>query len=468
VAALIGGLALPALGARPDAGAVLAAGLAGLAAAVLGRGPAALWGLALVVAAAGAVWSGARLAATEPPRPPLPAHLADVPVTADGSARRTRLGWRVPVRVGHAAGAGALGGARLFAEVRGDPPAQGTVLRLRGTVRAAADAASPGWWRRYLERLGIAGTVRPTRLVPVGARGGPWGARDRAIAWLRARIGSGLAGDRRALVEGMALGGSDRLSRRAEDDVRAAGLSHLLAVSGQNVAVVAGAGFLLLGALGLRRGRSLAAAGGLIAAYCAVCESGASVARAGVVALGALAAEATSRPWRSGHGLLVALALLLAWQPRWVWDPGLQLSFSAVAGILLIGRPLVDLAGRWLPAPLAEAAGVSAAATLATAPVLVAAFGTVSVAGLLTNVVAVPLAGAVLLCGLAGAVLAGLAPPAGVPLLWAAGLGAEAILGVARLAAGVPGATVTVPGVAAPLAAVPAMAVWALARGAGR
>jgi competence protein ComEC len=465
VVSLLGGLAAPAVSPPVPAAPLVVAAAAGALAALAGRGVLALAGLAVLLGAAGAVWAGARMEATAPARPALPARLADGVVTADGPARRTRRGWRVPVSVdreGHAGAAG-LRGARLLLETRADPPAQGAVMVVRGQVRAAVDARSPGWWRRYLERMRVAGALRPSRMTVIGARGGPAGARDRAVAWLRARIGTGLTGDRRALVEGMALGGSDRLSRSAEDDVRAAGLAHLLAVSGQNVAVVAAAVFMGLGALGVRRRRALVVAAVTIGAYCAVCESGASVARAGVVALGALAAEATSRPWRSGHGLLVALALLLAWQPRWLWDPGLQLSFSAVAGILLIGRPLVALAGRWLPGPLAEAAGVSAAATLATAPVAAASFGTVSLAGLAANILAVPLAGVVLLAGLGGAVLAGVAPWAGAPVLWCAGAGAEVILGTARVAARVPGATVALPPAAAPLAAMPAMGVWLLA-----
>jgi competence protein ComEC len=336
---------------------------------------------------------------------------------------------------------------------------------LEGTLAAAARPDAPAWWRRYLERQGISGSVGVAGLPVLGRRGGVDGLRDRSAAWLRGQMGDRLEGERGALVQGMALGGTQGLEPETEEQVRDAGLAHLLAVSGQNVAVVALVVSALLGALGLARRRALSLVALMVVAYCLVCEPGASVARAGVVAVAAILAEGLSRSRDRWYLLLLALAALLAWQPRSIWDPGLQLSFSAVAGILAIGPPLRRAAEGVLPRWAAELAAMAGAAGLATAPVLVADFGRLSLAGFVTNLVAVPLASGVLITALAGAVTSALPGPLGTASMGVAGLGAEAILGIARAASAVPGAAVTLPLWCAPLAAVPAVAVWIAAEG---
>ena len=96
---------------------------------------------------------------------------------------------------------------------------------------------------------------------------------------------------------------------------------------------------------------------------------------------------------------------------------------------------------------------------------LVADFGRVSLAGLATNLVAVPLASAVLVTALAGAVAAPVLGPLAPPLIHLAGLGAGAILEIAAVSSAVPGATVALPAWTAPLAALPAAAIAGLSAG---
>ena len=136
------------------------------------------------------------------------------------------------------------------------PPGLGERLRVEGRMRPAADRVDPGWWRRWLARQGIAGRLRPDAAAPAGRRGGLEGLRDRWRRWAAARAGAGLTGDRRELVRGMALGGGAGLSEEAAGAFRDAGLWHLLAVSGQNVTVVA------VAVLALLHGRGPATAGG--------------------------------------------------------------------------------------------------------------------------------------------------------------------------------------------------------------
>ncbi|MDX6644583.1 MAG: competence protein ComEC, partial [Miltoncostaeaceae bacterium] len=312
---------------------------------------------------------------------------------------------------------------------------------------------------------GIAGTLRAAEVRIVGRRGGLRGLRDRWRLWAGGAAAAGLSGDRAALVRGMALGGGAGLSQQAAQAFRDSGLWHLLAVSGQNVAVVALAALAALRALGVGRRPAVGLAALLLVAYCLACDGGASVARAGVVgALGALA-ELRSAGRDRWHLLLVGLAALLAVQPRAIGDPGLQLSFAAVVGLFAIAPALEGPLRGLLPSRVASLAALAGGAGLATAPVLVWSFGRLSLAGLALNVVAVPLAAPVVVVALCGVAAGALLPAAGVALAWLAGLGAGLLLVMARAAAAIPGAAVELPAPAAlPLAAlaagVPLLARW--------
>src|SRR5690606_23150819 len=126
--------------------------------------------------------------------------------------------------------------------------------------------------RAWLARQGIAARLTPRSALPAGRRGGLAGVRDRWRGWATANVAAGLEGDIGAIVRGMALGGGALLSPAAADAFRDAGVWHLLAVSGQNVAVVALAALALLVALGVPRRPALVAAGAVLVAYCLACD----------------------------------------------------------------------------------------------------------------------------------------------------------------------------------------------------
>ena len=454
------------------AGGAVAAALAAGGCALRGRAGAALVLLGAALALAGWAWGTVRLAATAAPALDLPARASGVVVVDATPAPDGRGGARaraVASGLTLAPGGPVPDGTRLLLDLDDgrSPPGLGDRLRVEGRMRPAADGDDPGWWRRWLARQGIAGRLRPDVAAPDGRRGGLDGVRDRWRRWTAASAGAGLEGDRRELVRGMALGGGAGLSEEAADAFRDAGLWHLLAVSGQNVTVVAVAALALLMAAGLRRRAAVAGAAAVMAAYCLACEGGASVGRAGIVGGLGLAAELRSSPRERWYLLLAGLAVLLAHQPRAVGDPGLQLSFAAVAGLFTIAPPLAAWLRGWLPGRVADLAAMAGAAGLATAPVLVWQFGRLSLAGLALNVVAVPLAAPVVVLALAGIAAGALLPAAGVALAWVAGLGAAALLAAARAAAAIPGAAVDVPGWAAPLLVPPALAPPLAARALG-
>ncbi len=406
--------------------------------------------VAVAAASAGWIWGSARLAATAPVVPDLPAQVTGTVVVHTPPVPDGYGGWRMR------AGAEVLrtdegevvdARTRILLTLRGPrAPDVGARMRVAGELRVAATRRSPGWWRAWLDRQGIGARMTPRSALPAGRRDGVAGIRDRWRTWATGNVAAGLDGDVGALVRGMALGGGSLLSPEAATAFREAGIWHLLAVSGQNVTVVALAALALLVAMGVPRRPAVAAAGCVLVAYCLACDGGASVARAGVVGALALVGELRASPRDRWALLLAGLALLLAWQPRASGDPGLQLSFAAVAGIFVLAPVLSRWAAGWMPEPVAALAGVAGAAGLATAPVLALHFGELSLVGFALNIVAVPLAAPVVVLALVGIGLGALAPAAGVMAAWAAGLGAWVLLALARLAAAVPGATVGVGG----------------------
>lgn len=151
-------------------------------------------------------------------------------------------------------------------------------------------------------------------------------------------------------------------------------------------------------------------------------------------------------------------------QPRAIGDPGLQLSFAAVVGIFAVAPPLATWLAGTLPTRLADLAAQAAGAAMATAPVVIWHFGQLSLAGLVVNVVAVPLAGPIVVLALAGIALSAVAVPLGAIAGWLAGVGAWVLITLARAAAAVPGASVELPTWTAAAAVLPALAVALLAR----
>ncbi len=138
----------------------------------------------------------------------------------------------------------------------------------------------------------------------------------------------------------MVLGEDDQIDDATREDWRDAGLAHLLAVSGQNVMLLAALALPLLTLAGVGLRARFAVVTVLIAVYVPLAGAGPSLQRAGIMGLAGIVAMAASRPASRSYALLLAATATLAWNPRAWEDPGWQLSFAAVAGILAIGVPL--------------------------------------------------------------------------------------------------------------------------------
>jgi competence protein ComEC len=215
--------------------------------------------------------------------------------------------------------------------------------------------------------------------------------RDRAEAGL----GQGMPPREAALARGFVLGEDEQVDATTVEDFRRSGLAHLLAVSGQNVALLALLAMPFLAALGMPLKARLVWVLGLIAVYVPLAGAGPSIVRAAV--MGGLTVIATLAGRRSSrlYALAVAAAVTLVIDPRIAADVGWQLSFAAVLGILALAPPLRRAVAAWLGrgrlrGALAEGVALTLAATLATAPLIAFHFEGVSTATLVANLLALP------------------------------------------------------------------------------
>jgi competence protein ComEC len=442
-AALCLGLAASNLVRGPAFVALGAAVTLALAAAVAGEAPRPVLVLG-AVALAGWWWGGARLDALD--RSVLFAHVDTAERTvlvSTGSARHSRFELRVPAQV-RRFGWLRFREAVLLELPLGRSPPQGSVIEAVTTVRLPRPPKDGFDETTWLRRHGVHVVLHADRWRMVGRRGGLGGVADRLRAALASSIAPGLRGERRGIVEGVVLGDEQSLSDGLRQRFRASGLYHLLAVSGQNVVIVAGGALGLAWLLGIPRWLGEIGALGAIAAYVLAVGAQPSVIRAGVSGALVSLAWLAARPVDRWYFLLLGALVLLAWNPYTLLDPGFLLSFAAVAAIFVLVPPLMRrLEGYPVHAKLAGVLAVSAACGLATAPILWLQFHAVPLLTVPANALAAPAVAPLL--GLAfAAALAGLVwAPAAVAIAWLNGWCAAYLAGCARVVGGIPGAQVS-------------------------
>jgi competence protein ComEC len=456
LAAVVAGLLL---GPVTVAGAALAGALLG--ALTTRPGPAMA---VAVLAVAAAITAEARLAAVEgtvlaadgPRTVDLRATLLE-PIRTHAPGRATAIvgvaGTRVLLRLPRGGpGAPSVNGRVSAAGGRAARPGVGEILRVTGRL---------GPPDRHAELVHASATLRAATVSATGARRtGVEGSIDA----IRRRAQRALAGSLRpaeaGLLRGMVLGDDTEIPDPVREAMRDAGLSHLVAASGQNVLLLTTM-VLLLGALvGAPWTARLVGALVLVALYVPLAGAGPSIQRAGIMGAAGLLAALAGRPASRWYALLLAAAVTLALDPRACGDAGWQLSFAAVGGILVLGPHIASgLADRGGPRPLAEACAITASATLATAPLLALLFGETSLVSLPANVLATPLVAPIMWIGAVAAAVGQISPGTGEGLAQLAAVPLALLVALARSAAAVPGATITPP----PLAVLGVVAVIAFA-----
>ncbi len=411
--------------------------VAGAAAALASRARFAL--LAVSLALGGWWWGSVRLDTID--RSPMSAEIgraAIARVTVTGPARRTPYAIRLPARIDRFADRDVAEPVLLQLPVGRSPP-QGSVLRLPVLVAAPRPADDGFDERTWLHRDGVHVILRGYDPEIVGRRGGVGGLADRLRSAIGAAIASGVAGERRAVLLGIVLGEDEGLDRSVRNAFRASGLYHLLAVSGQNVALVAGGVLLAAWLLGIPRMAGQIGALAAIGAYVLAVGAQPSVVRAGVAGALASLAWICAREGDRWWFLLLGALVLLAWSPYNLLDPGFQLSFAAVAAIFtLVPRVMGRLEGYPLPRAAAAVVAVSIACGVATAPILLFQFGSVPAYSVIANALAAPVVAPLLGLGLLAAVVHPLVPDVAALLSWLDGWLAAYLVSCARAVSSLP------------------------------
>ena len=444
---LAGCLCLGLAGANLVRGASLIVVLAGLGLVAVSAALPSAWRLpvlCIALALVGWWWGSARLDALDRsallPRVGT-AERALVAVT--GPARRSQFDVRVPAQM-RRFGQDEIREPVLLRLPPGRSPPQGAILDLIGEIRLPRGPKNGFDERTWLRRHGVHVVVRADRWRIVGRRGGLSGFADRLRAHLSAGMAPGLHGERRAVIARIVLGEDEGLSDELRANFRASGLDHLLAVSGQNVALIAGGAILVVYLIGLSRFVGQIVALAAIGGYVLAVGWQPSVVRAGVAGALASLAWLASRPSDRWYFLLLGAALLLAWSPYSLLDAGFQLSFAAVGAIfVVVPRLQQTLTGYPVPHSLAEVVAVSGACGLATAPILLTQFGVVPLYSIPANALAAPVVAPLLGIALVTAIVAPVAPPLAALLAWANGWLAAYLSLCARMVGGLPHAAVS-------------------------
>jgi competence protein ComEC len=312
-------------------------------------------------------------------------------------------------------------------------------------------------YRERLRRQGIGALARAWEIQVVGHRSAPIGD---AFAGLRRWLLDGLVRTvpepEASLGAGILLGVRAGIDPAIRDDFAVAGLSHVVAISGWNVAIVVALIASATRRLRERFGPIVPAVVAVMAVTGYVVLVGASpaVVRAGLMAGALLAARLGGSPAHAASALMAAVVVMLLVAPASLWDVGFQLSALATGGLIVLAAPLEARLAR-LPAWIRTPVALTVAAQLATLPVLLATFEQVSLVAPLANVIVVPLIPAVMAGSAAAALFGGISTLAPVPVAsdvvgWLAGgtawLSLRALIVAGTAAAAVPLAAVPVAG----------------------
>jgi competence protein ComEC len=391
-----------------------------------------------------------------------PATSPDLPPAGPGEWRATVVSTSGPSRSeqramlrleeGPGIAAEANGGAAVYAWLPRFPPlVPGDRLRVGGSVEPVPD--EDDGFASFLRSRGAIGTLRARRMELVAAGAGPLAQVERLRRAVDAHLARGMPEPEAGLAAGILVGLRERVARDVADDFTTTGLSHVVAISGWNIALVAGVAGSLLAAAGLgRRSRSWIIVLAILA-YTLVAGAGASVVRAAAMGGIAIVLRERGRPADAVAALGVACWGLVLLDPAMAADIGFQLSVAATGGLLAFAEPLTTRLERVLgcraPRWLTETLGVSLAAQAATLPLILLHFGRLSLVSPVANLLVAPVVAPAMLGALTGTILGLLADPlpdllAAVPAL-ASWLPLTVMVRVADVFAALPFASVELP-----------------------
>ena len=315
-------------------------------------------------------------------------------------------------------------------------------LRWRQTVRVTGrfDVADPGG--------DVVAVFNPSAApVSVGEPGWVADVAEHVRSGLRDAV-SGLPVDARGLLPGLVIGDTSRTPQSLTDAMLTTGMTHLSAVSGSNVAVVLAAAMGLCRVAGVRRRWRPPVALLVLAGFVILARPEPSVLRAAAMGVIGLLGLSASRRRMGVPALSGAVLILLCIDPWLSRSFGFALSTLATLGLLLFARPWGDWFARFLPSRLkglGVAIAIPVAAQAMCGPVVVLLQGSVTLIGVVANLLAAPLVAPATVLGVSVALVALVSHPLAVMIGWLAAFPTLGIAWVARFCADVPMGTLPWP-----------------------
>ncbi len=199
------------------------------------------------------------------------------------------------------------------------------------------------------------------------------------------------AGDAGALVPGLVLGNTDAISESLSEAMQVTSLTHLMAVSGSNCAIVVGLAFGIAALCRSPLWGRVATSAVALASFVIVVGPDPSVIRSSIMATIGLAALLWGRPVAGATALCAAILVALMFDPTLSHSVGFALSVSATLGLLVLARPLTKIATRWMPTPVAIAVAIPLSAAIACQPIVLGFSPYIPMYGIVANILAEPL-----------------------------------------------------------------------------
>lgn len=327
--------------------------------------------------------------------------VADEPEPSDSS-----LGLVVVVRE---VDGGDVQGTAVVRTTRYPSYGYGDLLRLTGELEAPPGDIDGFDYRAYLARQGIYTLMYYPYIEVVATGQGPQPLQS--VYWLRHRMGEALAASlaepEASLAQGVLLGLRQGIPASLYEDFRRSGTAHLLAISGLHMAIVAGMVLsFAVWLFGRHRPTYFVLTLVVLWTYALLAGMSPSVVRAAIMASIFLLGAFLGRQRSAITALAFAAAIMVAASPRILWSVSFQLSFAAVAGVIVLTPRLQEWGQRTrAPNVMVDGCAYTLGATVAVLPLIGYYFGYVSLVGLpATFLVLFALPGVIVLSALAGLV----------------------------------------------------------------
>lgn len=256
-------------------------------------------------------------------------------------------------------------------------------------------------YKTYLQRYNIYGTEYPSKILVLGHNG--QNKLKFALLKIKAafvnRLSKLYQEPQNSLLLGILIGAKKTLPQSVTDNFNATGVSHIIAVSGYNITIIIWSLTFLAAWFGRRTHFWVSLL--IVIGFVVITGASASVVRAACMGSLLLVAQALGRQYKMVTALLAAAFIMLVINPQILYaDVGFQLSFAATLGIIYFMPPLEKLTGNWSnPLNLKTVLLTTLSAIVATLPLLIYNFGTLSLVAPLVNLLIVPLVPYVMLLG---------------------------------------------------------------------